>query len=119
MKKLIAMFLLVPSLVLANPLKSDLEVATMQTICLDIKSLTELLNEFEEIPYVRGQSRSITNDGPSLSLVIFVNPKSGSFTIVERADKDSYCLLAVGNRFEPVPKETQDKLIEEHKKGRL
>ena len=39
------------------------------------------------------------------SLVIFVNLKTGSFTIVEKVEEQKYCVLAVGGNFEPVPAE--------------
>jgi len=110
-----------PSMALAftNSEKPSLDVATMQTVCLNAKDLTLLIDEFKEIPYVRGISRPIISDGAPLSLVIFVNPKDRSFTIVERTADGVYCILAVGNNFEPVPREIQDEVKTEQEKGRL
>ena len=122
MKKIFAMFLLMPSLVFANPIKPpkpDFLIATVDTVCISLKNLTEIISDSQEIPYVRARSHPIMVEGPPLSMVIFVNPKTGTFTIAEQIDRDNYCLLALGTKFEPVPKETQDKLIEEQKKGRL
>lgn len=121
MKKILAMFLLMPSLAFAftNSEKQSLDLATMQTVCLNAKDLTSLVDEFKEIPYVRGISRPIVSDGAPLSLVIFVNPKDKSFTIVEKAAENTYCILAVGNGFEPVPREIQDEVKNEQEKGRM
>jgi hypothetical protein len=57
MKNLLAICLLIPSLVLANPLA-----------CINSAELKELTNEYKEIPYVRGIS---SPDG--FSVVVFVD----------------------------------------------
>ena len=119
MKKTIAMFLLMPALVLANPPKEDFIVGSMETICVSLKNLTEIIDEAQEIPYVRGQSHPIMVQGAPLAMVIFVNPKTGTFTISERVDRDTYCILALGTKFEPVPKEAQDKIKREQDKSRM
>ena len=119
MKKMLAMFLLMPSLVFANSEKPSLQISTYETVCLSAKDLSSLIDEFKEIPYVRGVSRPVIGDDSSLPLVIFVNPQSKTFTIVERASKDIYCILAVGANFQPVPKELQDEVKNEQEKGRL
>ena len=121
MRSAIAALALMPALAWAftNSEKPSLAVATMQTVCLNAKDLTSLIDEFKEIPYVRGVSSPIISDGVPLSLVIFVNPKDRSFTIAERADKDRYCILAVGNGFEPVPQHIQDEVKTEQEQGRL
>ena len=119
MKKIIAMFLLMPTLVFANSEKPSLQVSTYETVCLSAKDLSSLIDEFKEIPYVRGVSRPVIGDDSSLPLVIFVNPQSKTFTIVERASKDIYCILAVGSNFQPVPKELQDEVKENQNKGAL
>ena len=119
MKKIFAMFLLVPSLVLANSEKPSIQISTYETICLSAKDLTSLIDEFKEIPYVRGISKPVVGDDSSLPLVIFVNPQSKTFTIVERASKDIFCILAVGANFQPVPKEVQDDVKESQNKGTL
>ncbi len=119
MKNLLAACLLVPCMALAAPPKTQPQAATFQTMCLGIQDLSETVAEFEELPYVRGISNPLAQDGARLSLVIFVNPKTGSFTIVERTQDGLYCILAVGNNFEPVPKEIQDDVRSEQEKGRL
>ena len=119
MKKLLAMLLLMPSLVLANPSKPDFTVATVDTICVSLKQLTEITDEAQEIPYVRGQSHPIMTEGGPLAMVIFVNPVTGTFTVAERVNQDMYCILALGSRFEPVPKEARDIIRKEQEKSRL
>jgi hypothetical protein len=81
--------------------------------CMNSAELAELTNEFEELPYVRGVSSNAT------SVVVWTNPKTGSFTIVERTDNDTFCALVVGRKFEPVPKEIQDNIKELQNKSKL
>ena len=121
MKSIMTTLALIPGLAWAftNSEKPSLDLATMQTVCVSAKDLTSLVDEFKEIPYVRGISRPIVNEGVSLSLVIFVNPKDRSFTIAERVAQDRYCILAVGNNFEPVPQQIQDEVKTEQERGRL
>ena len=119
MKRLLATLALIPGLVWAAPTGSDFTVATMDTICISLKQLTEITDEAQELPYVRGQSHPIMTEGAPLSMVIFVNPATGTFTVAERVDQDRYCILALGSRFEPVPKEAQDRIRKEQEKSRL
>jgi hypothetical protein len=121
MKKILAMFLLMPSLAFAftNEEKPSIQHSTFDAVCLNAKDLTSLIDEFKELPYVRGTSVPMMGEQAALPLVIFVNPEKKTFTIVERASADIYCILAVGSNFHPVPKELQDELRNEQGKGRL
>lgn len=119
MKKILSLLCLIPSLVLANPLQPDFTLATVDVPCVSLKTLTEITDEARELPYLRGQSHPVMTEGAPLAMVIFVNPTTGTFTLVERIAKDTYCLLALGSKFEPVPKEAQDKIRKEQEKSRL
>ena len=54
-----------------------------------------------------------------MSLVVFLNPTTGTFTIVEKAGDNLYCILAVGGGFEPVPKEIQEDVKKQQEKSTL
>ena len=114
MKKILAMCLLMPSLVFANP-----QIKTIQTMCLDGKDLTDTVNEFKELPYVRGISTPMAEQDAKMSLVVFLNPATGTFTIVEKAGDNLYCILAVGGGFEPVPKNIQDDVKQQQENSTL
>ena len=114
MKKILAMFLLMPSLVFANP-----QIKTIQTMCLNGKDLTDTVNEFKELPYVRGLSTPMAEQDAKMSLVVFLNPATGTFTIVEKAGENLYCILAVGGGFEPVPKNIQDDVKQQQENSTL
>jgi hypothetical protein len=118
-KSLIAAVVMMPMLVCAKPPGSDFTVASVDTICISLKQLTEITDEAQELPYLRGQSHPIMTEGAPLSMVIFVNPATGTFTIAERVAQDMYCLLALGSQFGPVPAETRDRIMQEQQKSRL
>ena len=114
MKKLLAIFLLIPTLVFAEP-----KTTTYEKICLNATDLTDTINSFNELPFVRGLSIPFNQQESKLSLVIFANPTTGTFTIVEKADDNLYCILSVGGGFEPVPKDIQDEVRQGQEKSTL
>lgn len=73
-------------------------------LCVDQKSLSQTITEFEELSFAGGVSmRDVPGVGfVKNNLVIFVNPKTQSWTIVERFTKDMYCVIAVGEGFRPL-----------------
>lgn len=95
MKKLLAIFLLVPVLALSNPLP-----------CITGPELAGLTAEFKELPWVSGISQN------GVAMVIFANPTTGSFTIIERTGVDTFCAVMTGSEFKPVPAQLQDQLKE-------
>ena len=93
--------------------------ATMYpAVCVDAESLSKTVDEFKELPFARGLSTNMTDtEAPHLSLVIFVNPKTQTWTIVERVDPNRYCIMAVGQKFEPVPADIRDRVEQERSRG--
>jgi hypothetical protein len=84
-----------------------------QNICMSFKELQLVLQEFGEIPFIRGLSHRDPNRLPgteTVSLVIFLNPKTGTWTIVEKVKTDRYCILGLGDNFELAPKGIFDEL---------
>ena len=72
-------------------------------------------------------SSRLNNNGENLafyspdgfSVVVFANPTTGSFTILERKAIDTYCAIVIGIGFEPVPKEIQDDIRQQQEKSKL
>lgn len=81
--------------------------------CISGEELIELTNQYRELPFVRG----VSSEGRSV--VIFANPATGSFTILERRGQNTFCALVVGAGFEPVPKDIQDEMKESQNQGRM
>ena len=93
-------------------------MSTFQTVCLNSNDLANLIGEFREVPFARGLSKPVIGEG-NLPLVIFVNAETNTFTIVEKAGNEVYCILAVGAKFEPVPQSIRDEVISEYQRGMM
>lgn len=72
--------------------------------CIGEKDLQQTITEFGELSFAGGVSmREIPGVGlVQNNLVIFVNPKTLSYTIVERFTQDMYCVVALGEGFRPI-----------------
>jgi len=91
---------------------------TRPVVCVDAESLTKTMDEFQELPFARGISMNLGNaEAAPQSLVIFVNPRTQTWTIVERVNANQYCIMAVGQKFEPVPTDIRDRVEEGQRKG--
>jgi hypothetical protein len=87
-------------------------------VCVDAKTLAETVDNFKELPFARGISMNLGDaEAPARSLVIFVNPETQTWTIVERVDPNRYCIMAVGQKFEPVPADIRDRVEQERSRG--
>ena len=60
------------------------------------------------MPLARGR----TSTG---ALVIYVNPKTGSWTVVELVQSGLYCVDATGEGFEPVPEDLREEFQRQQK----
>lgn len=116
MKKFITLLLCAPSLLFAQ--QYDIQQRSFQSPCLSSQQLTELVDEFEEVAFVRGLSQTV-DAGKFNPVVVFVNPDTKSYTIAQKQESDLYCILAVGHSFQPVPKDIQDEARQRHKKGTM
>jgi len=96
-------------------------VTTMYpALCVGPEALSETVKNFQELPFARGLSTNMGDaEAPPLSLVIFVNPETQTWTIVERVTANQYCIMAVGQKFEPVPAGIRDRVEEGQRKGQL
>jgi hypothetical protein len=95
---------------LANPAPEV--ISEPRTVsCVNKENIYKILGDFDEFPFIRALHAPVLGVANFNSLVIFVNPATGSFTIVERVEDQKYCILAVGGAFEPVPAETLKEYI--------
>lgn len=94
--------------------KDVLSTHLYPTICMNETQLKTVLNEFEEDPMARGLSRPVIGEDTVMSLVIFLNSKTNSFTIVEKIEENKYCILTLGSNFEPVP----EQVLKNHRQER-
>jgi len=95
------------------------DIATVQIHCVSREEVDAMLNQYEELPFVRGLSLREQNGIPmSNSVVLFVNAKTGTWTVVERTPDKKYCVISAGTKFEPVPMEIIEDLQKERSSGK-
>lgn len=111
---LIVVILVVLVLLPLFALAEDVVEVRLPVACVSPKIFLETVDSFQELPFVRGKS---TRDGGNTSLVLFLNAKEKTWSIVERVSKDRYCILAVGEDMEPVPLDVIEKFRERQLKG--
>jgi len=101
MKKLLILLCIIPNLVFAQEIIKE----TRTVACTDKKTIYDLVGDFDEVPFIRALNVPVVGQEYVTSIVIFVNPKTGSFSFVEKVEEQKYCILALGGKFEPMPAE--------------
>lgn len=74
--------------------------------CGSLENLAEVLDKHEEEPALTASStREIGGKFEVVPMVIFINMKTKSWTIVEQYGRDVYCVTGLGEKITPyVPK---------------
>lgn len=83
---------------------SETRSLNTQIVCAAWDVIDASLNEHGEMPFARmSADRHIARSGTVQNIVvIFVNPKTKTFTVVEQFKEDLYCVLSIGSEFGPV-----------------
>lgn len=98
MEKYLVAFLLMTSVtVSAKNIQGSVPI-----VCADEKEFIDAIDSFNEEPFITALSKRDLGNGllTPASLVIFLNSKTGSFTIAEKID-DMYCVVAMGENMQP------------------
>ena len=103
LKKILASLVLTVGLIHPS-IASEITQFPTSLMCVNKQGLTQTITEFEELSFAGGVSmRDVPGVGlVKNNLVIFVNPKTQSWTMVERFTKDMYCVIALGEGFRPL-----------------
>lgn len=88
--------------------------------CVDQHTLNTMLTIYGELPVVRGISaREVDGQPVESGLVLFVNPSTHTFTVVERTGENTFCLIAAGTRVEAVSQQVRDAIMRERNRPEL
>lgn len=87
--------------------------ATVQVVCAEYTQVESVIKEYAEIPVAIGLTTRGTTSHP---FVLYINPVTGSWTLVEKTPNELYCVMAVGDNFGPVPEENRKELQKNHDK---
>ena len=79
---------------------------TVEVECFSLIELASLLNEYNEAPLsagsiLRGDEKSAVEH----TMILFVNPKTKTWTLAEKTTKGLYCVLTAGSNFNFIQKE--------------
>ena len=76
------------------------QTAYLPVECGTLKDLTTVLTEYEEKPFATGETKRQTRGSEKTHVVLmFVNSKTGTWTVVEKVGDDKYCVLTGGTNF--------------------
>ena len=98
MEKYLAAFLL---MITASINAKNIQ-GSVPIVCADEKEFVEAIVSFDEEPFITALSKRDLGNGllTPASLVIFLNHKTGTFTIAEKMS-DMYCVVAMGENMKP------------------
>lgn len=102
MQKFLASLALTVGLVHPSIASEVIEVDTKLS-CVSWDTLNEALNKYGEVPFAKMTAyRALrNNDIMNLPTVMFVNPTTKSFTLVEKFSDQLYCVVSMGERLSP------------------
>jgi len=86
---------------LSHPSIASERTKSLEVVCVDIKTLDKVLTEFGEEAMLTMLSQRDSPRGPvGNPMVLFMNPKTKSWTLVEK-NKEEYCVLGAGENISP------------------
>lgn len=98
--------LILSLLLLAASLSHAQETRKSTTIrfdapCGDSAQLGAILNEYQELPMI--EMASERNNGTKIqhTAILFVNPKTQTYTLVEQISEDLFCVISTGKGLTP------------------
>lgn len=100
MKKLLAILLMAPAIAFADS-NTDYIHREKRFPCSDWKSVQKITKDFEEVRIGTGLSQN--GDLDFRKIIVYVNSKTGTFTIVEKTEDGLWCLLAHGEDYRTFP----------------
>lgn len=82
---------------------SEIQKFPTELMCVSETEMAEVLVKYGEIPFATMNSvREVPALGMTANpLVIFVNPKTKTYTMIEQFAKDIYCVVAIGENINP------------------
>jgi hypothetical protein len=98
-------FILAAGLFLASPVLAQ-NTQNYSAVCINIESLAELVTEFGEDASLTMTSVRETVSGNTVKIptVLFINYETKSWTLVERVERNRFCVIATGENVAPYVK---------------
>lgn len=102
MRKFLASLALTVGLIHPSIASEILQIDTKLS-CASWERINETLEKYGEIPFVNMNAyRALrNNDVMNLPAIMFVNPKTKSYTLVEKFSDQLYCVVSIGEQVSP------------------
>lgn len=101
-KLLIAVLALLATGTIAQNSPDQISTLKLDTPCATEKRVAQALAQFKEKPMLRMSSERTTIYGKGNNiLIMFVNPETQSYTMIEKLSEDVFCVISVGNGVAP------------------
>lgn len=86
-----------------SPLFAQAEVVyPTKLVCVTEQELTPVLTKYQEQPVLKFSSmRVVGNSQGYLQSVLYMNPTTKTWTLVEQWDENLYCIVSIGIDAEP------------------
>lgn len=109
MKKFLLPLLLFPVMAIGNNTnveQQEFDLIQTKIICTEDKVIYSSLDEYGEKPMVHMVSHRKINDGTEESInsyptILFVNPNTGTWTLVEKHTENILCVVTIGQQLKP------------------
>ena len=109
MKKFLLPLLLFPVMAIGNDTnveQQEFDLIQTKIICTEDKVIYSSLDEYGEKPLLHMISHRKINDGTEESInsyptILFVNPNTGTWTLVEKHTENILCVVTIGQQLKP------------------
>ena len=110
MKKILFLFCVLPTLAFSQitlPGDKVTQKMIIDVFCLNRPKIIEMIKGYEEEPIFTMSSirKGKNNEAISFESILFVNVKTGSWTLVEEHGEKGYCVTALGTDIKFVKKQ--------------
>jgi len=96
-KKLLSTLLFLPALAMGQ-----VEYVNFETVCVSQKMLEESMMKHGEKPFITAVGHRLNGDKRAFHpVVMFMNPNTKSWTLVERIEPNTFCIIGIGTKMEP------------------
>ncbi len=105
MFKLVTSLALTAGLITQPSIAGEIFVADSQITCSDEKTVLKVINESGETPMLKMTNLRYTNGMPTENVsILFMNIETKTWTLVERFNEETFCVIGLGNEIIPYGK---------------
>lgn len=103
MKKLLATLMFVSAAALAQEKDAPkVDTVKFDAYCMSTQAIGKILGKYEEQPMMNMiVGRDVEGKSMEFVTILFANPKTGTWSLVERVGEEAFCVTATGTKIAP------------------